>query len=184
MLHFFPIPAIIGLILLGLILILPRHRLGKRLWAAAIFGVYLLLLVDAVIFPLFPGDWTRPILTRQNIANTLAHANLHLGYFGIHITRRYIFEQIIYNILMTVPFGVGLAFFTRPRGWKIIAQALLVGLGTELSQLLVSILVVGGPYRGVDINDALLNTAGVGIGVVFFLLLQRLFPAARIFREN
>ncbi len=45
-----------------------------------------------------------------------------------------------------------------------------MGLGTELSQLLVSLIFVGGPYRGVDINDVLLNVAGVLLGYGLFRL--------------
>ena len=179
MLHFFPIPIIIGLILLGLVLFLLRHRGSRHLWAAAIFGLYLLLLMDAVIFPLPIGREVGPILTKQNIAFTLSRINYHIGYFGTHVSQRYILRQIIENILLTVPFGIGLAYFTRPRGWKIILQALLVGLGTELSQLLVGILIVGGPYRGVDINDILLNAAGALLGIGIFYLLYRMLQQVK-----
>ncbi len=178
MIHFFPYPALVGLLILAGILIRLRQQKHNFmcLCATALFGLYLLILIDAVLFPIPSGIVTGEIVTRRNIANTLARANLHPGVFGVHVTQRYILRQILENLLMTVPFGFGICFFSRLRARDFLWLAVAVGGATELSQLLVSIFIVGGPYRGVDINDVLLNATGVLLGYGLFRLFVRFFP--------
>jgi len=66
-----------------------------------------------------------------------------------------------------VPLGFGLNFISRVRTRDILWLSITIGLGIEAIQFVVS-LVLGYPYRVVDINDALLNAIGVLIGYGFF----------------
>jgi glycopeptide antibiotics resistance protein len=69
------------------------------------------------------------------------------------------------------------SFIARLKARDFLWLALTVGLSIELAQLAVS-LVIGGAYRGVDINDVLLNAAGVLIGFACFRLFKMLVGAA------
>ncbi len=179
MIYFFPFPFLIGLGILLIIIFLlwkEKHRLSY-LFAAFLFGIYLLLLIDAVLFyerPIIIGPG--PVVTLQNIRHTLSRVNLMPLRFGTHLSPHYLFTQIFYNIMLTVPIGFGINFFAPIRTKKIVWIAAAAGCATELSQLLVSLFIVGGPYRGVDINDVILNMAGVWLGYGVFRLAVRLWP--------
>ncbi len=182
MLYFFPFPFLIGLALLTLVLFrLWRQKCSvSYLIAAFLFGMYLILLVDAVLFYISPIEiGSGHILTVQNFRHILSRVNLVPFDFGDPPNAHYLLDHIFYNILLTTPFGFGLNFFTHLRPRKVLWIAAAAGLATELSQFLVSLFIVGGPYRSVDINDSLLNMAGVWLGYGLFRLLVRIFPAGR-----
>lgn len=87
-------------------------------------------------------------------------------------------RQLGGNLLLFAPFTALLpAFWARCRSWGV---ALAVGVGgsvfIEAVQLLLS-LAVGHPYRSVDVDDVILNTAGAVLGYVLWLLARR---AARL----
>lgn len=179
MIGFFPIPFLIGLVLLGMVIIRLWQQKHPRshLFAVSLFGLYLLLLIDAVIFYIPATRETGPIITIQNIKFTLSRVNLIPLFFGDQINPYYLSNEIFYNIMLTVPFGFGINFLLPLRRRKVFWIATVVGCSTELSQLLVSLFIVGGPYRSVDINDVILNTLGVWLGIALFHLARRLFPA-------
>lgn len=79
--------------------------------------------------------------------------------------------------MLTIPFGFGLPFIVRIRGWHYLWLAFAVGLTIELSQLVMS-LIVGFGYRAVDITDVLTNAAGVLIGYVFFCVFSWVYRTA------
>jgi glycopeptide antibiotics resistance protein len=81
---------------------------------------------------------------------------------------------LFYNILLTFPFGFGINFLTRVNVKKCIVASILIGPGLEIAQLCISVLL-GYPYRVIDINDALCNTFGVLLGYGSFKLCARLY---------
>jgi len=85
--------------------------------------------------------------------------------------------QYVGNVLLGVPFG-----FLVPLVWRWSLPAVLVaGLGfsllIEASQWVLTKLMVAYPSRAVDINDVLLNTFGVLIGVVGYALIRATYRA-------
>lgn len=76
------------------------------------------------------------------------------------------------NAILTIPFGVGLGIFRKPRLLKLCFWALLTGLTLEGIQLLVK-LVLGTFYHTVDINDVILNAFGVIVGYCIFFIDQK-----------
>jgi glycopeptide antibiotics resistance protein len=78
------------------------------------------------------------------------------------------------NILLTIPCGLGIIFVSRLRPRDFLWLPLAVGFGIEIAQLLIS-LILGYPYRVVDINDALLNAVGVLAGYGLFRIFAWLF---------
>ncbi|HTX91115.1 MAG TPA: VanZ family protein [Anaerolineales bacterium] len=169
MLPFIPYPLLGGIALLVPLLVRLRRRGPAYLVRFSLFWAYLLALVGATLFPL-------PILyglaegpTWANAAFTLAHVNLIPFYYGTNVTAAFLLPEIIKNILLTLPFGFGVSFIARLRPRDFLWLAPATGLVLELAQLLVS-LAIGGPYRSVDINDVLLNAAGVWLGYGLYRL--------------
>jgi glycopeptide antibiotics resistance protein len=96
------------------------------------------------------------------------------------ISPRVVTEQIRGNILLTVPFGVGIGLLTRRRGWEVVRLALIADLALEGTQLLFKIIGVRHPFA-VDINDVLLNALGVVVGYGVCLLARRGVQMVRIY---
>ena len=138
-----------------------------------LFGLYLL---DAVRLTLFPI----PILTAPaGLASIFRRINLvPLNFGGLFgLSPGVIYQNLVGNLLLTLPFGFGIHFILKTEkrfsAKKFLWIAFLPGLAVELAQLAVS-LAVGVGYRGIDINDVLLNTAGAWMGFGFFHIFSML----------
>ena len=113
-LEFFPYPAVFGVLLL---LVLLFHSWRKEhswpyLFFLSLFWVYILVVLTMIFFPIrIPQEWPGNI-TQQNILGTFSHVNFIPFNFGDLFTANatVIFEQLIGNILLTLPFGFGLPF--------------------------------------------------------------------------
>jgi len=84
---------------------------------------------------------------------------------------------IIGNIILTMPFGFGLSFVVPIKAKAIFGIAVGVGFGIEAIQLIISLLL-GYPYRVIDVNDALLNACGVLLGFGLFRIFTWLYLSA------
>jgi glycopeptide antibiotics resistance protein len=161
-----------GILVVLLTLLWQRKCRWTYLFCFSVFWLYLLSVIAVTIFPI-----PRPLSMGgpSSPAHILSRINLLPFYYGNFYARdqRAFTREIIQNILMTVPFGFGVSFIARLKARDFLWLAVAVGLSTELAQLAVS-LVIGGAYRGVDINDVLLNAAGVLIGYACFGLFRML----------
>ncbi len=180
MLEFVPYPLLIGCaILVVLLTLLWQHKRGpSHLFFFAVFWIYLLAVVNLTLFPLplpgrMDGGWAR-----QSATFILSRVNLAPFYFGdlFFLRPKIVFFQLAGNVLLTVPFGFGISFVLGLKAKHFPWLAVAAGLCIETSQLVVS-LVIGGAYRGVDINDVLLNATGVLIGYGFFRVFARVYLA-------
>jgi len=166
----------------GLVLLLVVLRRRKRSWlycfAFALLWLYLLSLVGLALFPIPIPDTME---NRQTISHIISQVNLipfdFGGLFNLH--PNVIWHELGGNILLTVPFGLGIPFLFRIRVRSISWLAVKVGLAIETAQLLVSI-AIRSAYRGVDINDVLLNAVGVLIGFGIFRASTWLITALRL----
>jgi glycopeptide antibiotics resistance protein len=164
--EFLPYPLLVGLgILLMLLFHLSRRKKSiSYLFFFSFFWVYMLIVAGMTIFPI-PLN----IDVRTPLSGILSRINLKPLYFGglFSLHTHVILQQLIGNVLLTIPFGFGINFLTRIKARRFPWVALGTGLAIELSQLVVS-LGIGAAYRGVDINDVLLNAVGVLIGYALF----------------
>lgn len=174
LLRFFPLPLLAGLaLLLGLLPILYRrtHRLGFLMGFSA-FWLYLLMVCALTLFPLpLPASAEaraplREILLQMNLI-PLRYGTTPDGIFGL--PPRTAFWQLGGNVLLTLPYGLFLRGLFSARLRDLPALALAPGLGIEMAQCGFSLLL-GSPYRAVDINDVLLNTLGALIGYTIYRL--------------
>ena len=181
MLEFVPFPLLIGLVILILVLVILWHRKYSLsyLFFFSVFCVYLLLVTGVTLFPMPIPDLTGGSEARQSAFYILSRVNpipFDFGQFA-NLNPTYVFfREIVANIVLTMPFGFLISFLTPVKPRNIPMLALAVGLGIETIQL-VMCLALGMAYRGVDINDALMNALGVLFGYGFFRLFSWLFLA-------
>lgn len=191
---FFPYPFMVTLLLL--VLAVTRRRKRGWLYGSILtaFGLYLMLMMDLAVFPIhLPADWpaSQPWRLFSFRDHSMINLNpLNLRYLFWYVssgmgTPAAIVREIGGNILLTVPFGLGVNLFLpvprRLAGWFILAGGLML----EAAQLLI--LVVFGPsMHSVDINDVLFNTLGVWLGWLMYRLafrgwrLEKQRPANRL----
>lgn len=159
-----------------------NHRRGWRhLLVLALFGFYFLAVLDAIFFPiLIPENWPANLSATETV-RALRQVNwipLHFGsvadsaaYPGANLRHIQWFD-IIGNILLTIPLGLGLSYF-RPMLFKrTLWMALAVGLLFEGMQLIIK-LILGVYYHAVDINDVIWNALGFLLGYGLFRLGNR-----------
>lgn len=157
---------------LALIVVLVILWRQKQKWSYlfffSIFWMYAMSSLDKVFFPIqINGEYVDAM--RQIPLNS--QINLVPFYFGPYGMN---FTGMFYNVLLTVPFGFGLNFISRVKGTHFLRLAAGIGLGIETLQLIISF-ILGYPYRVVDINDAILNAAGVLIGYLLFKVFSWLY---------
>ena len=154
--------AILAITLIGL------WMWGKGLiylFFCMVFGIYLIGVVSAVIFPIHIPEASIPL--RFKLQLNLIPFNF--GSCDFHCLR-----NIYENILLTIPFGFGISFITKIKARNMIWLAIAVGLILEITQLVIS-LTVRSPFRVVDINDVILNAVGILLGYGLFRIFGWLF---------
>lgn len=158
--------------ILALIVVLVILWRQKKKWSYlfffSIFWVYAMSSLDKVFFPIqINGEFVDAM--RQIPLNS--QINLVPFYFGPYGMN---FMGMFYNILLTVPFGFGLNFIVRVKVMHFLWLAVAIGIGIEAIQFVISLLLQY-PYRVVDINDAILNAAGVLVGYLLFKVFSWLY---------
>ena len=155
-------------------------RNPKRGWKTffwfILFGLYITAVIAVLFFPIsIPLNWPANLNWNETL-HTLKSVNLSPLYFldftSHPLSLRWILRDFGLNLILTIPFGVGLAKFRKPKLIKMCFWALLTGLTLEGIQLLVK-LVLGTFYHTVDINDVILNALGVIVGYCIFLIDQK-----------
>jgi glycopeptide antibiotics resistance protein len=173
---YFFIIGIFALILLEVILWRKKFS-AAYIFFFSIFWIYLLLLIGVILFPMPIPQNSNEFLSGRQVWITLSRVNLipfDYGQFR-HLDPSIIYiREIFDNILLTLPFGFGICLIKNVRWRELPWLALGVGLGTETAQLIMC-LVLGSQYRGVDINDTIMNSLGVGLGYLLFRLFSCLY---------
>jgi glycopeptide antibiotics resistance protein len=174
--YFNPSVLVAGTLVFLVVLVMLRRR-GFNwpylifLW---LFWLYSIVLVSMVVFS---GIHFRPVTWEDRLAMApavLARVNLIPFSFGGGVPSYYANTSTLLNLLMTIPLGFGLNFLITTRIKRMALIALLVGLGFELGQLVLT-LYAASPTRGIDITDVLLNGLGVLLGYGLFILFAWLY---------
>jgi len=166
LLYFFPIPLLISLLILILVISKNRKRGWSYLLGLALFGFYLLAIIEILFFPIpVPANWPAN-LTWQSTIQSLSQVNLipfNYGPMFLHSTSPFTYRDVIANILLTIPFGFGICFLIPLRNKQIFLTSVGAGLALEGVQLLMK-LSLGVFFHTVDITDVLMNALGVLAG--------------------
>jgi glycopeptide antibiotics resistance protein len=175
-LEFYPFPLLIGaFVIIAFVVILWRRKYRfSYLFPLGIFCLYLLLVMGLTLFPIPIPSEGGAFGSRQPTLYILSRVNLiPFDYDQFkNLAPLFVFmREVVDNILLTIPLGFGICFFTRLRVKQILLLAISAGLGIETTQLAMC-LILGVAYRGVDINDAIMNALGVMTGYGLFRLLS------------
>ena len=154
--------GVVALLIILMVLWKQKRRLSY-LFCFSIFWMYMITVVSVIVFP-FPifGDYQYPNF-KPNI-NLVPFA--FSGCEMINVCLRNVFE----NILITIPFGFGISFIASLKPKDFLSLAILVGFAFETIQLIIALLA--SPFRVVDINDVILNAAGVLLGYGFYRIFE------------
>jgi len=154
---------------------LARRRTAPWRAAGVLFLTsYVFWIASVAFFPIPKGGW----------GFSLSEINLIPIREMVRIIPRQSAWQIVRehggNFLLLVPFTLlGPILWPRLRAWR---WALAIGLGGSIAieaVQLVLCLVVDNPYRYVDIDDVIVNTAGALFGYALFLAGRRAVAALR-----
>ena len=78
--------------------------------------------------------------------------------------------DVIGNVLVFVPLGIGLAGILPGNGRQMILRAALLGLLVSLTIELIQLTI---PTRATDVDDLIFNTAGTMLGAIMFVAIQQ-----------
>jgi len=165
----FPIGIII--LLISLIILWKRKHSFSYFFFFLLFWVYLMFSIEKVFFPLEISGPFVDEMKQVSISSLINFTPFFLDFSSVKIGEVKLF---LYNIILTIPFGFGLNFLTRVRSKNIFAMSVILGASLEITQLFISI-ILGYPYRTVDVNDLLFNTIGVLVGYGLFKLIAGLY---------
>ncbi|MBN2982492.1 MULTISPECIES: VanZ family protein [Cohnella] len=100
------------------------------------------------------------------------------------LLRERAFLQVVFNVLLTVPFGIFLRYYFRARWATCLAWSFGLSLFFEVTQVTGIYGIYDYPYRLFDVDDLLANTAGGIVGYVAAEWLSRVLPAVDKLDEN
>ena len=147
-----------------------RNRLAvDHLAAIAVFVIYLLGVASFTVFPLLVDAEYIAEMQQPGLSPLVALVPFFLG--GDFMTG----SQALGNVLLGIPFGLGLPFVWRTSIKMILVAGVLFSLVIEAIQFLINAVGVAFPRRSVDINDVLLNSVGAAIGVLAFAAIRLLY---------
>lgn len=165
---------LIGLALLTIVLVIlwQRQYSLPYLSCCFLFGVYLLFVAKVTLFPIpLSGEMIDVLRAQMPFMSGVNLIPMHLGAFTDMAEA---WRGLLLNIVLTLPFGFGINFIVQNRVRNILLLAIMVGATIEGLQLAIS-LVLGFPYRTLDVNDLLCNAAGVLIGYGIFRVFAWLY---------
>lgn len=169
--------------------LLQYHKYGSiptlRVIVVYSFILYLIAAYFLVILPLPPlsevAKMTGPrvqLLPFQFVADFLNNTSLILTDPSTYLTalkEPYLY-QWLYNIILTLPFGIYLHYYFNCSFKKTVLYTFLFSLFFELTQLTGLYFIYPRPYRLFDVDDLFLNTVGGMIGFVVTPLIERILP--------
>ncbi|WP_432408171.1 VanZ family protein [Wukongibacter sp. M2B1] len=164
MIDFDIVTIIIGILILAVLCSYIKFATKKAniyLFFFSIFYIYLIYVLKYTIFPI-PLDMAEVFKDNSVFTDGINVIPLKNISFQSLLEK-----QVLYNILLSVPFGFGIAFITKITKKKLLLVSVLFGIIVESLQLLVS-LYLEYTYRIIDINDIIFNFMGVIVGYCIF----------------
>lgn len=162
-------------------LYLKRKKGQPEVMREILLCLFVLFMAGLIVLVLWPGNLSgqssRPLIRaaeRLRSGRGMNAVPFHTigSYFTGGFDTGFIIN-IVANVLMFSPLGLCLPLFWQrfQRWWKLLFIGAAFSSGIETAQLFVG--------RSVDIDDVILNTAGVVLGYGVFVLLVCLLPGVR-----
>ncbi len=176
------IDLVFGVVLLGTVAFLytKKKRTPVYLLFFILFYIYIFKVLDYTLF-----QFQSLLLLKHFVPNLLIN--------GIEVGKSVNFTPLIsltsedlktslLNILLFVPFGLGLPFISNYRFKGVVVLGILFSILIEFIQYITGLLSVT-TFRITDVNDLIFNTVGVVTGYVLFVIfihiLWYVFPDIR-----
>ena len=148
------------------------------------FVLYLLSAYFLIIMPLPSFEYVSHIKTKvQLIPFDLISKIIKTVHFDykdissyINVLRNPFVYQTIYNIFLTIPFGIFLRYYYKFKFKKTLLFTFLLSLFFELTQLTGIYFIYPNAYRLFDVDDLIVNTLGGIIGYIISPLIMKLLP--------
>lgn len=150
------------------------------------FVLYLLCSIFLVILPLPSREYVSILtipkyqLIPFNFVNDLKLSmNFSLNSFSsfIKLLKMPTFYQPLFNIILTIPFGMYLRYYYKSSFKKTLFFSLLLTLFFEITQLTGIFGIYSRNYRMFDVDDIIFNTIGALIGYLFCSLFIKILPS-------
>lgn len=152
-------------------------RRGRFRLDAKLVKIHRWALVCYFVILAFIAFWPTPV--DKPVAGDLDALLDFLHRRGIPEWFNYGFIEACANVVLFAPAGLLLAFtFPRKRWWQLLALGAAASGAIELGQLLFL------PQRFSSWQDILMNTLGVGVGLLLAALLKRLSPRRPALTES
>ncbi len=94
------------------------------------------------------------------------------------------FYTVIFNLFMTIPFGMYMRYYFKCNLKKTIILSFLLSLFFEVTQLTGLYFIYPYAYRVFDVDDLIINTLGGIIGYAIFRVLNNFLPTREEIDEN
>ena len=150
------------------------------------FIFYLLCAYFMVILPL-PADRTAVVASAAHpqlvpfafVGDVASHATLDpvSPASWLRWLRNPAVYVILFNLLLTAPFGGFLRYFFHRRWWQVLLAGFGLALFFETSQLTGLFGLYLHPYRLFDVDDLIINTSGAMLGFWVSIPLARFLPS-------
>ena len=98
--------------------------------------------------------------------------------------KSFAFLEPLFNLALTIPFGIFLSYYFKDKLPKIILLTFLLSLFFELTQLSGLYGIYARPYRLFSIDDLVLNTSGGVLGYFLGLGFRRILPSKQRMDEK
>ncbi|MDO4271899.1 MAG: VanZ family protein [Candidatus Saccharibacteria bacterium] len=149
------------------------------------FILYLLACYFLVILPLPPYDTvaqmagpTTQLAPFSFIGDIFRESAFVLGEPAtwLSLLNNKAFYQVVFNLLMTVPFGIYLKYYFRCSLVKTLGFSFALSLFFELTQLSGLYFIYPRGYRLFDVDDLIINTMGGAVGYLLAIPLTKILP--------
>ncbi len=194
----YAVPIKVGLILFPIIALLftlpymikQYHKFGSipflRTFIIYSFILYLLIAWFMVILPLpkieyvakMTGPWTQ-LVPFKGIKDIISSTNFNILDISTYIAtlKSPAVYTLLFNFLLTLPFGVYLRYYFNRKWWEVIVLSFMLSLFFEVTQISCLFGIYPRPYRLFDVDDLIVNTTGGLLGYMLTPLISKILPS-------
>lgn len=157
------------------------------------FILYLLCAYFLVILPLPDIDTVKNLTTPttqlipfQFVKDIINVIDINFNSISSYpeVINTQVFYVAVFNIILTIPFGIYLRYYFECRWYKILLYGFFLSLFFELTQLSGLYGIYPRPYRLFDVDDLILNTMGAFIGYLITPVIVCFLPSRKKLDEK
>ncbi len=194
----YAVPIKVGIIMFPIIALLitipymikEYHKYGAipylRSFIVYSFVLYLLIAWFMVILPLpkieevskMTGPWAQ-LVPFNGLKEIMNSTNFNLFNISTYLStlKNPAVYTVLFNFVLTLPFGVYLRYYFKRKWWEVIALSFLLSFFFEVTQFSCLFGIYPRPYRLFDVDDLIVNTTGGLLGYLITPLFSKFLPS-------